>query len=181
MEYDPALLHDMVFPFGLVIPSYLVLACSASAFSAGRTWTAGTLPFCCHLRQHRLLWASPHVRHLGDGSLVYSMPVFVASQPAGAGPTAFTFMGGPSRFPVKRSCSASAHPGSFPLRLPLFFAGDPPALLVVGNTIGYLADLNTPWPCWLSALRMAAADLPATFRNTWLYLGSSSSWWWLLS
>ncbi len=170
VEYDPALLHDMVFSFGLVILSYLVLALLCQCFFRRQDLDRrDTLRFAVIFGNTGFMGFPLMSAILGDGSLVYSMPVFVAFNLL-----VWTYgvylMGGPSRFSVKKVLLSPPILGIL-IALPLFFA-EIRLPSPVGNTIGYLADLNTPLAMLVIGAQMAAADLPATFRNTRLYLGA---------
>lgn len=107
---------------------------------------------------------------LGSEALLFAMPAFLTFQLMSWTHGAYV-MGGRERLSLRSLILNPAILGSA-VGIVLFLTRAPlPAM--VGDAVGYLADLNTPLAMVVIGAQMASADLPATFRNARLYASAA--------
>ena len=167
VDFDPALFHDLAASFFLVLLSFAVCAVVCLAFFRKENKdTRDTMRFAVIFGNTGFMGFPLMSAILGEDSLIYSMPVFVAFN-LGVWTYGVYLMGGKENFSIKKVLLSPPILGIL-VALPMFFLGIrlPSA---IGSTIGFVADLNTPLAMIVIGAQMAAADIPATFRNTRLY------------
>lgn len=167
VDYDPAILHDLFFSFVLTFLSYVIITLLCQCFFRRQAPDQrDTLRFAVIFGNTGFMGFPLMSAIFGEESLIYAMPVFVAFN-LGVWTYGVYLMGGRANFSLKKVI-LSAPILSILIALPLFFL-EIRLPAAIGDTIGFLADLNTPLAMVVIGAQMAAADLPATFRNTRLY------------
>ncbi|NCE63935.1 AEC family transporter [Pseudoflavonifractor sp. 524-17] len=167
VEFDSGLLHDLLTGTGLVAVTYVVIWLGVLPFFRKQGQDSReTLRFAAIFGNTGFMGFPLITAIFGAERLIFAMPVFVVFQ-------VFTWslgvymMGGKKELSLKNILVSPAVVG-IAVGLPLFLTGAAlPAPL--GDTVSFLADLNTPLAMLLIGAQMAAADLPATFRSRSLY------------
>ncbi len=169
-EYSPALLREMGFAAVVVALSYLAYALIILPFFRRRPeGTRAALQFGSMYGNTGFM-GLPLVRAvLGEQALVYATVVFVVFN-LFSWTHGVLIMGGRKGFSPK---TALLNPGVLgAIAGLLLFLGKIRLPGLVGNAVGFLADVNTPLAMVVIGAQMAWADLPATFRNPLLYEGA---------
>lgn len=161
------ILYDLGLGLLLVLICYLVCCVLTQfMFRTQTPDTRDTLRFACIFGNTGFMGFPLITAVLGRENLIYCMPAFLSFQAITWTYGAY-LMGGKEQLAPKKMILNPAILGIV-VGLPLFLGGVRLPNMI-GSTVSYLADLNTPLAMVVIGAQMAFADLPATFRNLRLY------------
>ena len=170
-ERNPELLRELGLTAIVVSASYVAYALIILPFFRRRPEATRTALQFGAVYGNTGFMGLPLVRAvLGEEALIYASVAFVIFM-LFSWTHGVVIMGGRKQFSLK---TALVNPGVLgsAAGLALFLAGIRlPGL--VGNAIGFLADVNTPLAMVVIGAQMAWADLPATFHSPVLYQGAA--------
>jgi len=170
-ERDASLMRDLLIGFGVIALTYVIyILITLPLFRRQPEDTRATLRFAAMYGNTGFMGLPLVQAVFGGSALIYASLAFVVF-------TIFSWthgmmmMGGRKHFSLK---AAIVNPGvlSAIVGLLLFLTGIRlPS--VVGNAVGFLADLNTPLAMVVIGAQMESTNLTATFRRGLLYQGTA--------
>jgi len=171
VDYGDDALGTLAMGFGLALACYVLYAVLIHfCFRRQDKDTGDTLRFAS-IYGNKGFMGFPLIRAvLGSEAMLFAMPAFLTFQLMSWTHGAYV-MGGREQLSLRRIVINPAILGSA-VGLAVFLTrASIPSM--VGDAVGYLADLNTPLAMVVIGAQMASADLPATFRNARLYASAA--------